>query len=140
MDADLSHRPSDLPAMLAAAENADLAWVLGGSMAAGSRTGRPVESCSASSAPLRTYALGTALLGPDRRIQSVACTDLGEHRTHQHPFRWLCISSRPPSEPIAIGRPLVPIVFAVLVGHVKDVLGDRHEAAWVAPMLRWRGQ
>lgn len=144
MDADLSHRPSDLPAMLAAAENADLVlgsrWIDGGG----------IENWETSRELLSKFGSGYArtLLGLPYsdltggfkvwRAQTLANIELTSIRSDGYAFQ-VETTFRAHRNRATIDE--VPIVFADrLSGTSKMSWGIAIEAAWVVPMLRWRGQ
>ena len=144
MDADLSHRPGDLPAMLAAAERADLVlgsrWIDGGG----------IENWETSRELLSKFGSGYArtLLGLPYsdltggfkvwRASTLAGIELASIRSDGYAFQ-VETTFRAHRNQATIEE--VPIVFADrLSGTSKMSWGIAVEAAWVVPMLRWRGQ
>lgn len=143
MDADLSHRPCDVPAMVAAAERADLVlgsrWIDGGG----------IENWETSREMLSKFGSGYArtLLGLPYsdltggfkawRAQTLADIDLPSIRSEGYAFQ-VETTFRAHRRNAQVTE--VPIVFADrLSGTSKMSWGIAIEAAWVVPMLRWRG-
>jgi len=143
MDADLSHRPCDVPAMVAAAERADLVlgsrWIDGGG----------IENWETSREMLSKFGSGYArtLLGLPYsdltggfkawRAQTLADIDLHSIRSEGYAFQ-VETTFRAHRRNAQVTE--VPIVFADrLSGTSKMSWGIAIEAAWVVPMLRWRG-
>ena len=144
MDADLSHRPCDVPPMLAALEHADVVlgsrWIAGGG----------IENWETSREMLSKFGSGYA-----RRLLGLPYSDLtgGFKAWRAHALKGIDLPSIQ-SEGYAFQVETtfrahrnnaniheVPIVFADrLAGTSKMSWGIAIEAAWVVPMLRWRGQ
>jgi dolichol-phosphate mannosyltransferase len=144
MDADLSHQPEDVPRLLEALSDADLVlgsrWVEGGGIenwAAGRRwlskfgtgyartlLGLPFEDLTGGFKAWRASTLASINL-QTIRSEGYAFQVETSYRAHRTGYR---ISE-------------VPIVFADrLSGTSKMSLSIAIEAAWVVPMLRWRGE
>lgn len=144
MDADLSHQPSDVPRLIDGLANADLVlgsrWVEGGG----------IENWEASRLWLSRFGSGYArtLLGlPFQdltggfkawRATTLAKIDLGTIRSEGYAFQ-VETTFRANRSGARICE--VPIVFADrLSGQSKMSWNIALEAAFVVPMLRWRGQ
>ncbi len=144
MDADLSHQPSDVPRLIDGLDQADLVlgsrWVEGGG----------IENWEASRLWLSRFGSGYArtLLGlPFRdltggfkawRAATLAKIDLETIRSEGYAFQ-VETTFRANRQGARIRE--VPIVFADrLAGQSKMSWNIALEAAFVVPMLRWRGQ
>ncbi len=144
MDADLSHQPSDVPRLIDGLDQADLVlgsrWVEGGG----------IENWEASRLWLSRFGSGYArtLLGlPFRdltggfkawRAATLAKIDLQTIRSEGYAFQ-VETTFRANRQGARIRE--VPIVFADrLAGQSKMSWNIALEAAFVVPMLRWRGQ
>lgn len=144
MDADLSHQPSDVPRLIDGLDQADLVlgsrWVEGGG----------IENWEASRLWLSRFGSGYArtLLGlPFRdltggfkawRAATLAQIDLETIRSEGYAFQ-VETTFRANRQGARIRE--VPIVFADrLAGQSKMSWNIALEAAFVVPMLRWRGQ
>ena len=144
MDADLSHQPSDVPRLIDGLDQADLVlgsrWVEGGG----------IENWEASRLWLSRFGAGYArtLLGlPFRdltggfkawRAATLAKIDLQTIRSEGYAFQ-VETTFRANRQGARIRE--VPIVFADrLAGQSKMSWNIALEAAFVVPMLRWRGQ
>jgi dolichol-phosphate mannosyltransferase len=144
MDADLSHQPEDVPRLLEALSDADLVlgsrWVEGGG----------IENWEAGRRWLSKFGTGYArtLLGlpfedltggfKAWRASTLASINLQTIRSEGYAFQ-VETSYRAHRTGHRISE--VPIVFADrLSGTSKMSLGIAIEAAWVVPMLRWRGE
>ncbi len=142
MDADLSHQPSDVPRLLAAAENADLVlgsrWVDGGG----------IENWETSRELLSKFGSGYArtllslpyqdLTGGFKawRAEILAGIDLPSIRSEGYAFQ---VETTHRAHRSGASITEIPIVFADrLAGQSKMSWGIAIEAAWVVPMLRWR--
>jgi len=143
MDADLSHQPADVPRLLEAAQTADLVlgsrWVDGGG----------IENWETSRLWLSKFGSGYArtLLGlPFQdltggfkvwRAQTLANIDLPSIQSEGYAFQ-VETTYRAHRNQARIREE--PIVFADrLSGNSKMSWGIAIEAAWVVPMLRWKG-
>ena len=143
MDADLSHQPADVPRLLDAIGHADVVlgsrWVPGGG----------IENWETSRRWLSKFGSGYArtLLGlPFQdltggfkvwRAATLAAIDLPSIRSEGYAFQ-VETTYRAHRNQASIKE--VPIVFADrLAGHSKMSWNIAIEAAWVVPMLRWRG-
>jgi len=142
MDADLSHRPSDIPQLLAALEGSDLAlgsrWVEGGG----------IENWETSREMLSKFGSGYArtLLGLPYsdltggfkawRAHTLQAIDLPSIQSDGYAFQ-VETTYRAHQNGASISE--VPIVFADrLSGESKMSWGIAIEAAWVVPLLRWK--
>lgn len=143
MDADLSHRPRDVPAMVQAVERADLVlgsrWIDGGA----------IENWETSREMLSKFGSGYArtLLGLPYsdltggfkawRARTLAAIDLPSIRSEGYAFQ---VETTFRAHRLNARVTEVPIVFADrLSGTSKMSWSIAIEAAWVVPMLRWRG-
>jgi len=143
MDADLSHQPVDVPRLLTAAHDADLVlgsrWVTGGG----------IENWETSRRWLSKFGSGYArtLLGlPFHdltggfkvwRAATLAAIDLPSIRSEGYAFQVETTYRAHRNQAVIIEE---PIVFADrLAGQSKMSWNIAIEAAWVVPMLRWRG-
>ncbi len=143
MDADLSHRPGDVPLLLAGMNSADLVlgsrWIEGGS----------IENWETSRELLSKFGSGYArtLLGLPYsdltggfkawRAHTLAAIDLPSIRSEGYAFQ---VETTFRAHRTGASICEVPIVFADrLAGTSKMSWGIAIEAAWVVPMLRWRG-
>ena len=143
MDADLSHRPIDVPGMLTAAQTADVVlgsrWIAGGG----------IENWETSREMLSKFGSGYArtLLGLPYsdltggfkvwRSATLAAIDLKSIRSEGYAFQ---VETTFRAHRLGATIHEVPIVFADrLAGTSKMSWGIAIEAAWVVPLLRWRG-
>ncbi len=143
MDADLSHQPSDVPRLLQASTSSDLVlgsrWVDGGG----------IENWETSRELLSKFGSGYArtLLGlPYQdltggfkawRAEILAQIDLPSIRSEGYAFQ---VETTHRAHRLGAQISEIPIVFADrLAGQSKMSWGIAIEAAWVVPLLRWRG-
>ena len=144
MDADLSHQPTDVPRLLRQSQTADLVlgsrWVEGGG----------IENWETSRELLSKFGSGYARVLLDLpfhdltggfkawRADTLASIDLPSIRSEGYAFQ-VETTHRAHRNGAVIQE--VPIVFADrLAGQSKMSWGIAIEAAWVVPMLRWRGK
>lgn len=143
MDADLSHQPSDVPRLLAAVKDCDLVlgsrWVEGGG----------IENWETSRELLSKFGSGYArtllqlpyqdLTGGFKawRADTLSRIDLPSIRSEGYAFQ---VETTHRAHRLGATIQEVPIVFADrLAGQSKMSWGIAIEAAWVVPLLRWRG-
>ena len=144
MDADLSHQPSDVPRLLQSVQTCDLVlgsrWVQGGG----------IENWETSRELLSKFGSGYArvllslpfqdLTGGFKawRAETLKNIDLPSIQSEGYAFQ-VETTHRAHHNGASIQE--VPIVFADrLAGQSKMSWGIAIEAAWVVPLLRWRGQ
>jgi dolichol-phosphate mannosyltransferase len=143
MDADLSHQPTDVPRLLSAVQDCDLVlgsrWVKGGG----------IENWETSREMLSKFGSGYArtLLGlpfhdltggfKAWRADTLSGIDLPSIRSEGYAFQ---VETTHRAHRLGATIQEVPIVFADrLAGQSKMSWGIAIEAAWVVPLLRWRG-
>jgi dolichol-phosphate mannosyltransferase len=143
MDADLSHQPADVPRLLSAVKSCDLVlgsrWVEGGG----------IENWETSREMLSKFGSGYArtLLGlpfndltggfKAWRADTLARIDLPSIRSEGYAFQ---VETTHRAHRLGARIQEVPIIFADrLAGQSKMSWSIAIEAAWVVPLLRWRG-
>ena len=142
MDADLSHQPSDVPRLLAAAAVLDLVlgsrWVDGGGIE-NWETSREMLSKFGSSYARTLLSLPYQdITGGFKawRAETLAAIDLPSIRSEGYAFQ---VETTHRAHRLGADITEIPIVFADrLAGQSKMSWGIAIEAAWVVPMLRWR--
>jgi dolichol-phosphate mannosyltransferase len=143
MDGDLSHQPSDVPRLLAALDTADLAlgsrWVDGGGIENWTTSRRYLSQFGTRYARILLGLPIADLTGGFKawKADTLADVDLSGVRSEGYAFQ-VEMTYRAHSNGHKITE--VPIIFADrLSGTSKMSWTIALEAAWVVPMLRWRG-